>query len=124
MLKNKSRKYKKNQRHIRVRKKISGTPDIPRVSVFKSAKHIYVQVIDDVNGVTLANASTLTADLQDKLKDSELKKTDKANIVGKYLGDISLAKKIKKVRFDRGGYPYHGRVKSLAEGLRESGLEF
>lgn len=124
MLKNKSRKIKRNQRHMRVRKKISGTPDIPRVSIFKSSKHIYAQVIDDVNGVTLAHLSTISTSLKDELSGDSLKKTDRAGIVGKKLADIVLSKKIKKIRFDRGGYPYHGRVKALAEGLREGGIEF
>ncbi len=124
MLNNKSRKFKRNQRHSRVRKKISGTPEIPRVSVFKSSRHIYAQVIDDSNGITIAQASTLTPDLKKELDNADLKKTDKANIVGKHLAEIALSKNIKKIRFDRGGYPYHGRVRSLAEGLRESGLEF
>ena len=124
MPKNKTAKYRRDKRHFRVRKKISGTPEVPRVSVFKSSKHIYAQIIDDVNGVTIAQASTLTSELKDKLNNSELKESDKSGLVGKHLAEIAMSKGVKKVCFDRGGYPYHGKIKSLAEGLREVGLEF
>lgn len=124
MIGNTSRKIKNKKRHLRLRRKLSGTSEIPRISVFKSSKHIYAQIIDDVNGQTLLHLSTLTPDIKEKIKGENLKKVDSANVVGKKLGELAVSKGLNKVRFDRGGYPYHGRVKSLAEGLRESGLEF
>jgi len=107
-------------RHQRVRKKISGTPETPRLCVFRSLSHIYAQVIDDVSGKTLAAASTLDADLKGKYGGNK----DAAKQVG-----LSIAKKasdagIKDVVFDRGGYVYHGRVAELAAGAREGGLNF
>ena len=105
----------------RIRQKISGTSVIPRMSVFKSNKQIYVQLIDDVSGITLAAASSRNKEIAEK---TGLKKTDKAKLVGKLIAEISLAKGISNVVFDRGGYLYHGRVKQLAEGAREGGLKF
>lgn len=110
------------KRKERIRKKISGTVDRPRLSVFRSAKHIYAQIIDDQAGHTLAAASTLSPEIRDKLKG--LKKTDAAREVGKLLAEKAKAKGIVKVVFDRNGFMYHGRVKSLAEGCREHGLVF
>lgn len=124
MIRKNTRKYKRNYRHKRVRKKISGTVDVPRVSVFKSSRHIYAQVIDDDNQITICSASTLTPEVVGQFGDKNLKKVDKANIVGKYLGDLMLQNNVKEIRFDRGGYPYHGRVKALAEGIREKGIRF
>jgi len=119
-----SRKSKKNLRHKRVRKQLNGSTDRPRLSVFKSSKHIYAQIIDDVNMSTLVSASSLTPGVKEMLTDDNSGKIDTANAVGKHLGELAVAKGIKKVSFDRGGYPFHGRVKSLAEGAREAGLEF
>lgn len=110
------------KRKERIRKKISGTVDRPRLSVFRSAKHIYAQIIDDQAGHTLAAASTLSPEIRDKLKG--LKKTDAAREVGKLLAEKAKAKGIVKVVFDRNGFMYHGRVKSLADGCREHGLVF
>lgn len=110
------------KRKERIRKKISGTVDRPRLSVFRSAKHIYAQIIDDQAGHTLAAASTLSPEIRDKLKG--LKKVDAAREVGKLLAEKAKAKGIVKVVFDRNGFKYHGRVKSLAEGCREHGLVF
>ncbi len=124
MIKKTSRKIKNKKRHSRIRRKLSGSADIPRVCVFKSARHIQAQVIDDENSTTLLHASTLTAEIKEKLGSEKLTKVESANLVGKHLGELSKSKGIKKVRFDRGGYPYHGRVKSLADGLREAGLDF
>ena len=122
-----SRKSRKNIRHKRVRKHIDGSSDRPRLSVFKSSKHIYAQIIDDSTMNTLVSVSSLTPKVIEALskgkKDSK-GKIDTANVVGKYLGEIAVAKGIKEVSFDRGGYPFHGRIKSLAEGAREAGLEF
>jgi len=112
--KNKSRK----RRHNRVRNKISGTAECPRLNVFRSNKNIYTQVIDDVEGVTLVSASTLDSAISDG------NKTEKAASVGKLVAERASKKNIKKVVFDRGGYLYHGRVQALADAARENGLEF
>ena len=107
------------KRHARVRSKVSGTPECPRLDVFRSAKHIYVQVIDDVNGVTLASASTVEKDFGAYGGNKEAAKK-----VGEMIAKRALEKGIENVVFDRGGYIYHGRVKVLAEGAREGGLKF
>lgn len=106
-------------RHKRVRGKISGTPEIPRLNVFRSRTNIYAQIIDDVNGVTLAAAASNEKDFGDVKGNCEAAKK-----VGLLVAERALAKKIKTVVFDRGGYVYHGRVQALAEGAREGGLEF
>jgi large subunit ribosomal protein L18 len=105
-----------------VRKKVKGTTDKPRLCVFRSAVHIYAQVIDDQNGVTLAQVSTMTPSLKDSLKG--LKKIDQAKLVGKALAEVAKEKGLNKVVFDRNGFLYHGRVKALSEGAREAGLNF
>ncbi|MBC8546229.1 50S ribosomal protein L18 [Clostridiaceae bacterium NSJ-31] len=107
------------KRHYRVRNKISGTPECPRLNVFRSAKHIYAQLIDDVNGVTLAAASTM-----DKGFEGFGGNKEAAHKVGVAIAQRALDKGIKDVVFDRSGYIYHGRVKDLAEGAREGGLNF
>ncbi len=112
----------RQRRHRRVRKRSVGTAERPRLNVFRSLKHIYAQVIDDDQGNTLAAASTLDPELRGTL--SGLNKTEQARSVGKLLGERALAQGVKQVVFDRGGYRYHGRVKALAEGSREAGLEF
>ncbi len=117
-VKNKERKRK----HLRVRKKILGTPERPRLNVFRSLNNIYAQIIDDTTGSTLVEASTLDPIIKDEIQSRGNKKAAKA--VGKLIGEKSLEKGIQKVIFDRGGYIYHGRVKELAEGAREAGLEF
>ncbi len=106
------------RRHRRVRGKISGTAERPRLDVFRSSKHIYAQIIDDVAGVTLVSASTLEKGFEGFGGNVEA-----ANKVGKMIAEKALAKGIKQVVFDRGGFVYHGRVKALAEGAREGGLE-
>ncbi len=110
------------RRKKRVRKKIRGTPERPRLCVYRSLKHIYAQIIDDVAGRTLVAASTLDKELRGKL--DGLKKTEKAREVGKLIAKRAIEKGIKKVVFDRNGFLYHGRVKALADGAREGGLEF
>ncbi len=107
------------KRHLRVRNKISGAPQRPRLNVFRSAKHIYAQLIDDVNGVTLVSASTM-----DKEFEGFGGNKDAARKVGAALAKKAQDKGIKDVVFDRSGYIYHGRVKELAEGAREGGLNF
>lgn len=110
------------RRHIRVRKKVSGTSERPRLNVYRSLEHIYAQVIDDLSGVTLASASTVDAELRAEL--SSLNKTEQAKAVGKAIAERAKAKGVESVVFDRGGYPYHGRVKALADASREGGLVF
>ena len=107
------------KRHKRVRAKISGTPVCPRLNVFRSEANIYAQIIDDVNGVTLASASSL-----DKAIEGYGGNVTAASAVGKLIAERALAKGIENVVFDRGGYLYHGRVQALAEGAREGGLKF
>ncbi len=116
------RKSARVRRHRRVRKRIFGVPERPRLSVYKSLKHIYVQIIDDQNGVTLVSASTLSPDVQDKITGDNNVET--AKVVGAEIGRKAVEKNIMKVVFDRGGYLYHGKVKALAEAAREAGLEF
>lgn len=112
----------RHRRHLRVRKKISGTPEKPRLCVYRSLKHMYAQVIDDVNGVTLVAASTLDPQVSEQTKCSGNK--DAAKSVGELLAERCLAKGLETVVFDRGGNLYHGRVKALADGAREKGLKF
>lgn len=118
MSKLQSRNDVRLKRHARVRAKISGTPECPRLNVFRSNAHIHAQVIDDVNGVTLASASSVDMKLENGSNIAA------ATAVCKAVGEAAIAKNIKKVVFDRGGYVYHGRVKALAEAAREAGLEF
>jgi len=113
---------KRQRRHRRVRKKVFGTAERPRLNVFRSLKHIYAQLIDDDRGVTLAAASTLVPELRAKGKIGT--KKDAAKVVGELLAQRALAVGIQQVVFDRGGYKYHGRVKALAEGARAGGLQF
>ena len=110
------------RRHKRVRKKIFGTPERPRLCVFRSLRHIYAQIIDDTVGRTLVAASTLSPELRGKLKTGG--NIEAARYVGELIAKKALEKGIKKVVFDRGGYKYHGRVKALAEAARKGGLEF
>ena len=107
------------KRHVRVRGKISGTPERPRLNVFRSNANIYAQIIDDVNGVTLVSANTLEKDFEGATGNIEAAKK-----VGAVLAERAIAKGINEVVFDRGGYIFHGRVAALAEGAREGGLKF
>lgn len=110
------------RRHLRIRKKLAGTPDVPRLAVFRSSKHIYAQLVDDLGGVSLCGTSTLDPAIRETLKG--LKKSERSKAVGKRVAEIALAKGIGRIAFDRGGYVYHGRIKALAEGAREGGLKF
>ena len=116
------RRIARQRRQARVRKRVQGTPLCPRLCVFRSASHIYAQIIDDDNKVTLAAASTLSQDILESLKG--LKKTEQARLVGKSLAAKAMSKDIENVIFDRNGFLYHGRVKALSEGAREAGLQF
>jgi large subunit ribosomal protein L18 len=109
-------------RHGRVRKKVFGTPDCPRLNVYRSSKNIYAQVIDDTNGVTLAAASSLDKEIKEKVANTGNKEA--AKLVGNLIGQKAKEKGIQEIVFDRGGYLYHGRIKELAEGAREAGLQF
>lgn len=112
----------RERRKRRVRKKIRGTAARPRLSVFRSARHIYVQAVDDDSGMTLATASTLSPELKDKVKG--LNKRDASKLVGEQIGSRIKEKGIEQVVFDRNGFLYHGRVQALSEGARETGLKF
>ena len=114
-----NRKAERQRRHVRVRRKISGTPECPRLCVFRSNSNLYVQIIDDTKGVTLAQASTLDKDVKVKHSNKEAAKE-----VGALIAKRALEKNIKAVVFDRGGYVYHGVIKELADAAREGGLEF
>jgi large subunit ribosomal protein L18 len=117
-----SRTDKRVARHARVRKTLSGTPERPRLCVYRSLKNISVQIIDDVNGTTLAAASTLDKDIKAQAAYGGNKAA--AKLVGEAVAKKALAKGIETVAFDRGGFLYHGRVKELADGAREAGLKF
>ncbi len=112
----------RKKRHLRVRSKISGTAETPRLCVFRSLNHIYAQVIDDVKGVTLAASSTMDKEVAAQI--SEMTKTEAAKAVGASVAKKALEKGITTVVFDRGGYIYTGRVQALADGAREAGLQF
>jgi large subunit ribosomal protein L18 len=122
MASNKSRSFAREKRHIRVRKSVNGTASRPRLNVFRSLAEIYVQVIDDEAGNTLVSASSVDRELRSSL--AGMKKAEQARKVGLELAARAKAKGIRKVVFDRGGYRYIGRVKALADGAREGGLEF
>ena len=122
MIKKIHKNTERQRRHARVRKKISGTAETPRLNVYRSLNHIYVQLIDDVKGVTLCSASTMEKDVKAEIKD--MTKTEAAKAVGKRAAEKALANGIKEVVFDRGGYLYTGRVQAVADGAREAGLNF
>ena len=122
MIKSIDKNAERQRRHARVRKKVTGTATTPRLNVYRSLNHIYVQLIDDVKGVTLCSASTMEKDVKAQIKD--LTKTDAAKVVGKVAAEKALKLGIKDVVFDRGGYLYTGRVQAVADGAREAGLNF
>ena len=119
MIKKTDKKAMRLHRHVRVRGKISGTPNRPRLNVFRSNANIYAQIIDDVNGVTLVSASTVEKSFEGATGNAEAAKK-----VGQLVAERALAKGIEEVVFDRGGYVYHGRVAALADGARDGGLKF
>lgn len=118
----KKRAVARSKRKIRIRKHIKGTTECPRLAIFRSHKHVFAQVIDDVAGNTLVAVSSLTPAVQELL--SGKKKSEKAGAVGEFLGNACKEKGIKKVVFDRGGFKFHGRIKAFADGARKTGLEF
>ncbi len=122
MAKNRSRAEARIRRHERVRQTVSGTAERPRLNVYRSLNEIYVQVIDDKKGHTLASASTIDSELKKKLKGKT--KKEQAKLVGQTIADRAKKQGVTSVVFDRGGYRYIGRVAALAEGARENGLQF
>lgn len=116
------REAARRMRHRRIRRNIFGTPERPRLNVFRSLRNIYAQVIDDVHGHTLVSASTIDSEIRPRL--DGLTKAEQARVVGEAVAERALEQGIVKVVFDRGGYKYHGRVRALAEAAREGGLEF
>ena len=122
MLKKADKNAKRLQRHKRVRRKVSGTTQRPRLCVFRSSNNIYAQIIDDTNRVTLVAASSLEADVKGAVNHTGNKEA--AKMVGEMVAKKAVEKGITEVVFDRGGYIYHGRIKELAEGAREAGLKF
>ncbi len=119
MIEKDSRSFLRKRRHTRLRRKISGTSEAPRLSVFKSLRHIYAQLIDDTSGNTLVSASSL-----EKGFESGTNMTEKAKKVGSMLADRMKEKSIETLVFDRGGYKYHGRIAALADSMREAGIQF
>ncbi|MGB4503721.1 MAG: 50S ribosomal protein L18 [Syntrophaceticus sp.] len=117
-----TRAIKRQRKHLRVRKKVFGTAERPRLSFYKSLNHIYAQVIDDSKGETLVFASTLSPEIRDEVGGK--KNMAAARVVGQLVAEKARARGIEKVVFDRGGYPYHGRVAAFADAARENGLEF
>lgn len=118
----KERRLARKKRQVRVRKKITGSTERPRLCVFRSSKHIYAQIIEDVSGKTLVTASTVAKGAADSVKYSG--NVEAAKLVGKQIAEKALAQDIKQVVFDRNGFLYHGRVKALADAAREAGLTF
>ena len=122
MIKSKNRKEQNRKRHLRVRKKINGVPECPRLAVYRSTKHIYAQLIDDVNKVTICSASSIDKDLREKLGHGG--NIEAAKAVGEAVAQKALKAGVKDCVFDRGGFLYHGRVSALADAAREAGLNF
>jgi len=122
LIKQLDKKALRQKRHLRVRKNVRGTPEKPRLTVFKSQKHIYAQIIDDTKGVTLVSASTTQKPLKEKLEKTW--DENAAKEVGKLIAEKAKEKGITEIVFDRSGYKYHGKVKALAEAARETGLKF
>ncbi|MCT4605194.1 MAG: 50S ribosomal protein L18 [Marinisporobacter sp.] len=120
MINKESKNLKRQKRHLRIRKKVSGTPERPRLSIYRSLSNMYAQIIDDVAGKTLVAASTLDKEVNASNGGNK----EAAKLVGELVAKRALEKGIESVVFDRSGYIYHGRVKELAEGAREAGLKF
>lgn len=119
---NKNRALARERRHARVRKQVFGSPERPRLNIFKSLTGIYAQIIDDMDGNTLVSASTVDKELREKVKG--MKKSEQAKAIGQAIAERAKSKGISSVVFDRGGFRYTGRVKALADGAREGGLQF
>ncbi len=117
------KKVRSQRRKFRIRKKIFGTSEVPRLNVYRSLKHIYAQIIDDEHGNSIVACSTLDKEVREAMKD-KIRKIEQAKVVGKILASRAIEKGIKRVAFDRNGLLYHGRVRALAESVRENGLVF
>lgn len=117
---NRDNRIKRMRRHLRIRKRVIGTHERPRLCVFRSLRYVYAQILDDTSGQTLTSASSLEPDVRAETRS----KSEDAKLVGGLLGKRALERGIEQVVFDRGGYKYHGRVKALAEAVREAGLKF
>ncbi len=126
MEKSLSRNELRYKRKKRIRKKLFGTPDKPRVCIYKSLRYLYVQAIDDINGRTVASASTSAEEIKKKIgkKSYNIKNIEAGKLLGNLIGERLKEKKIEKIVFDRSGYPFHGRVKAIVEGIREKGIIF
>lgn len=122
MAKQVDRSERRRLRHLRIKRRLAVIADRPRLSVFRSLKHIYAQIVDDAKGVTMAAASTLDPEVRDALKGK--KKTEVSQLVGQLIARRALGKGVTKVVFDRAGYKYHGRIKALADAARQVGLKF
>ncbi len=122
MIKKVNKNQERIKRHVRLRHDLAGTKERPRLCVYKTLSHIYAQIIDDTNGVTLVSANTTQKEIKEKVKDMTNK--EQARFVGEQIAKLAKKKKITTVVFDRGGYLYTGRVKELADGARDAGLEF
>ncbi len=118
------RREARQLRHYRVRSKVTGTAERPRLCVYRSLSHIYAQLVDDAQGRTLLTVSSLTPEVREKLAEGKLKKSAVSTLVGQVVARKAIDMGIQAVAFDRGGYLYHGRVKALADGAREGGLKF
>lgn len=117
------KKVRRQRRKYRIRKKIVGRGDVPRLSIYRSLKHIYAQIIDDERGNTLVACSTMDKEVREAIKD-RMRKVEQAKLVGKILAKRALEKGIERIAFDRNGFLYHGRVRALADSARENGLIF
>ncbi|MFP4343516.1 MAG: 50S ribosomal protein L18 [Anaerolineales bacterium] len=117
-----NRRQARERRRAHVRKRVVGTPERPRLNVFRSLNHMYAQIIDDTVGHTLASASTIDTDIRDQVAGKS--KTEQAEVVGRAVAERALDKGVRQVVFDRAGYKFHGRIKALAEAARKTGLEF
>jgi len=120
----KSRRLQRQRRHLRVRKKVRGTAERPRLVVFRSLRNVEGQLVDDEAGRTIMGLSTLAPELRDFVPEGDRRRTEQARAAGKLLAERAAARGIETVVFDRGGYRYHGRVKAFADGAREGGLKF
>jgi large subunit ribosomal protein L18 len=118
-----TKEKQRERRHLRLRKRVEGTTDRPRLAVYRSLTQIYASIVDDTTGKTLAAVSSLTKDLKPKVKSAK-SKIERSKLVGMAIAERAKAAGVTKVRFDRAGYLYHGRVKALADGAREGGLSF
>jgi large subunit ribosomal protein L18 len=115
---------KRKTRHLRIRKRVVGSAEIPRMNVFRSLNNMYVQLIDDISGKTIVGCSTISKRFKEKTKSENVKKKDLSAILGKVVAEMAVEKGIKSIVFDKGGYKYHGRVQAVADGARKAGLKF